>query len=57
MINQIIRVRTGCFSCDALKNVVDKRVEDGHGLVGDTSIRVHLSQDCDQGQRWNCKER
>lgn len=36
------RVHTGCFCCDALKDVVDKGVQDGHCLVGDTGIRVHL---------------
>jgi len=30
---------------NTLEDVVDKRVEDGHGAVGDTSIRVHLLQD------------
>ena len=36
------RIRTGCFRCNALKDIVDERVEDGHGLVGDTGVRVHL---------------
>jgi hypothetical protein len=30
---------------NALEDVVDERVEDGHGLVGDTSVRVDLLQD------------
>ena len=29
---------------DALKDVVDKRVQDNHGLLGDTSVGVHLLQ-------------
>ena len=34
------------FGCNVLKNVVGERVEDDHGLVGDTSIRVNLLQHC-----------
>jgi hypothetical protein len=32
----------GRFSSNSLKNVVDEGVHDGHGLVGDTSVRVDL---------------
>ena len=35
----------GGLSGDALKDVVDKRVHDGHGLGGDASVRVDLLQD------------
>ena len=30
------------FSGNALENVVDERVHDGHSLLGNTGIRVHL---------------
>lgn len=33
------------LSRDALEDVVDERVQDGHRLVGDTSIRVDLLED------------
>ena len=39
-------VLTGCFGRYALEDVVDKRVEDGHGLVRDTGVRVNLLQYC-----------
>ena len=32
------------FSGDALENVVDERVHDGHSFLGDTSVRVDLLQ-------------
>ena len=38
--------RTGSLGCDALEDIVDERVQDGHGLVGDTSVRVHLLEYC-----------
>ena len=31
---------------DALEDVVDEGVEDGHGAVGDTSVGVDLLEDC-----------
>ena len=34
-----------CLSSDALEDIVDKRVQDGHGTVGDTGIGVNLLQD------------
>ena len=37
--------RTGSLRRDTLKDVVDKRVEDGHGLVGDTRVGVDLLED------------
>ena len=46
------RLRTGCLSGNALENVVDKRVEDGHGLVGDTGIGVDLLEDCCELDKW-----
>ena len=39
------KVRTGCLGGNALEDVVDKRVENGHSLVGDTSVRVDLLED------------
>ena len=36
--------QTGGFGCDALEDVVDERVHDGHGLGGDASVGVHLLQ-------------
>ena len=39
------RIRTGCFSGNTLKDIVDEAVEDGHSLVGDTGIRVDLLED------------
>ena len=36
--------KTAGLSCDALKDVVDKAVHDGHSLGGDTGVGVHLLQ-------------
>ena len=33
---------TGGFGSDAFEDIVDERVEDRHGLIGDTGIRVYL---------------
>ncbi len=38
--------RTRSLSSNTFKDVVDEGVEDGHRLVGDTSIRVNLLQHC-----------
>ena len=37
--------KTGSFTGDSLKDVVDKGVHDAHGLAGDTSVGVDLLQD------------
>jgi len=37
--------KLGGFRCNALKDVVDERVQDRHGAVGDTSVRVDLLED------------
>ena len=37
--------QTGGLSCDALEDVVDEGVHDGHGLAGHTGVGVHLLQD------------
>jgi len=34
-----------CFRSNAFKDIVDETVEDGHRLVGDTSIGVDLLED------------
>ena len=38
----VVVSQTGGLCCNALKDVIDKRVHDGHGLGGDTSVGVHL---------------
>ena len=37
--------RTGCLSGNTLEDIVDEGVENGHRLVGDTSVRVDLLED------------
>ena len=37
-----IRKHTRCLCGNPLKDIIDKRVEDGHRLVGDTRIGVYL---------------
>jgi len=41
----VVSSQLGGFRGDTFKDIVDERVQDGHGLVGDTSIRVNLLQD------------
>lgn len=41
----VVRGKLGCLSGDSLEDVIDKRVQDGHGTVGDTSVGVDLLQD------------
>ena len=36
--------KTGGLGGDALEDVIDERVHDGHGLGGDASVRVNLLQ-------------
>ena len=38
----VVVSQTGGLSGDSLKDVIDKRVHDAHGLGGDTSVRVDL---------------
>ena len=38
--------RTRSFGRNTLEDIVDKGVQDGHRLVGDTSVRVHLLEHC-----------
>ena len=40
----VVVSKTAGFSSNALKDVIDKRVHDAHGLRGDTSVGVHLLQ-------------
>jgi hypothetical protein len=41
----VVGSQLGGFSGDTLKDIVNEGVQDGHGLVGDTSIGVDLLQD------------
>ena len=36
--------KAGSLSGNALKNVIHERIHDGHGLGGDTGVRVDLLQ-------------
>jgi len=38
----VVSSKLGGFSSDSLKDIVDERVHDRHGLVGDTSVWVDL---------------
>ncbi|KAI7811691.1 histone 2, partial [Triplophysa rosa] len=41
----VVVSETRCLTADALKDVVDERVHDAHGLRGDTGVRMNLLQD------------
>ncbi len=41
----VVASETASLLSDALEDVVHERVHDSHGLVRDTSVRVHLLQD------------
>ena len=41
----VVVSQTGSLSSNSLKEIIDKRVHDAHGLAGDTSIGVNLLQD------------
>ena len=41
----VVVSQTGGLCCDALKDVIDKGVHDGHGLGADASVGVDLLQD------------
>ena len=45
-----VRGELGRLSGDALEDVVDKRVENGHRLVRDTCVGVDLLKDCAKGK-------
>ena len=38
----VVVSKTGSLGSDALKDIVDERIHDAHGLAGDTSVRVYL---------------
>ena len=40
----VVVSQTGSLSSNSLKEIIDKRVHDAHGLGGDTSVRVDLFQ-------------
>lgn len=41
----VVDSQLGSLGGDSLENVGDERVQDGHGLVGDTSVGVDLLED------------
>jgi hypothetical protein len=41
----VVRRELGSLGSDTLENVGNERVENGHGLVGDTSVGVDLLED------------
>lgn len=41
----VVGGKLGSLRSDTLENVVDERVQDGHGAVGDTSVGVDLLED------------
>ena len=41
----VVVSQTGGLCCDALKDVIDKGVHDGHGLGADSSVGVNLLED------------
>ena len=41
----VVMSKTGCFSSNALEDVIDKGVHDAHGLGGYTGVGVDLFQD------------
>lgn len=41
----VVDGQLGCLGGDSLKDVRDERVQDRHGLVGDTSVGVDLLED------------
>ena len=44
MSDYYVKQRTRGFSCNALENIINERVEDCHRFVGDTSVRMYLLQ-------------
>jgi hypothetical protein len=41
----VVGSKLGGLSGNALEDVVDEGVQDGHGTVGDTGVRVDLLED------------
>jgi hypothetical protein len=45
-LEDVCAIGQRCAKCDVLRQpTVDKRVQDGHGTVGDTSVGVDLLED------------
>ena len=44
-LSLVVSDESGGFTGDSLENVVDERVHDGHGLLGDTGLGVDLLED------------
>lgn len=42
----VVSSELASLGCNTLEDVVDERVQDGHGTVGDTSVGVNLLEDC-----------
>ena len=38
----VVAGQAGSLGCNLLEDIVDERVQDRHGLTGDTSVGVHL---------------
>jgi hypothetical protein len=47
----VVTSETTGLSGDALKDIIDERVHDSHGLVGDTSIGVNLLKNLRGGDK------
>ena len=41
----VVVSKAGSFTSDALEDVLDERVHDGHGFAGDTGVRMDLFHD------------
>lgn len=41
----VVGSQLGSLGGNALEDIVDERVEDGHGTVGNTGVRVDLLED------------
>ena len=48
----VVGSELGRFCCDALEDVVDEGVEDGHGAVGDAGVWVDLLEDWKRRVSW-----
>jgi len=46
----VVGSELGSLGSDSLEDIVDERVEDGHGLVGDTSVGVDLREGGREGK-------
>ena len=41
----VVMGKTGSFSSNSFKDIVDERVHDGHGFGGNASVRMNLLED------------